>query len=313
MKVLGIETSCDETAISVVEGNEILTELVASQIDIHSEFGGVVPELASREHLIKLNRIIESGLKKGKLKFDDIDAVAVTSKPGLEGSLLVGLTVARTISYILNIPLIEVDHLEAHMFASFFTDIGPPPGLGLIISGGHTRLVYIKKWGDYEVMGNTKDDAIGECFDKVGSMLGLSYPGGPAIEKIAIKGNASAFRFPVAKMSGYDFSYSGIKTSVLYKIKYDLKGILDKKQKKDLAASFQEAAFKPLINNSLKALKKYSVNWLLVCGGVAANGRLRKLFDENIKRENLKVIFPSPGLCTDNATMVAACGGFYLS
>ncbi len=322
MKVLGIETSCDETAVSIVEGNEIISEIVSSQIDIHSKYGGVVPEIASREHLKKLNLILETCFDNANLNIKDIDAVSVTRTPGLEGSLLVGKMVARTISFLLKVPLIEVNHLEAHLFASVFTtsfdtkftEYLQPPGIGLIISGGHTRLVYIKEWGDYKILGNTRDDAVGECFDKVASILGLPYPGGPGIEKVAEYGNPLKFRFPVAKLGdSYDFSYSGIKTAVLYKIKYDFNGNISEKQRNDIAASFQRAAFEPLVNKSIKAAKAYRVNWLFVCGGVAANKKLREVFKEKTVKENFKVIFPRASLCTDNASMVAACGQFYLN
>ncbi|MBN2407708.1 MAG: tRNA (adenosine(37)-N6)-threonylcarbamoyltransferase complex transferase subunit TsaD [Elusimicrobia bacterium] len=310
MKILGIETSCDETAAAVVEDSRILSDVIASQIDIHAKYGGVVPELASREHLKKLNLITEECLANAGLGFRDIDGIAVTSNPGLEGSLLVGLTAARTLSYILKVPLAEVDHLESHLFASAFTGIGKPPGLGLVVSGGHTRLVHIREWGRYEVLGDTRDDAAGECFDKVASVLGLPYPGGPSVEKAALSGSRGAYRFPVSDLGGsYDFSYSGLKTAVLYKIKYDLQGKLDGKTVCDIAAAFQEAALKPLVDNTLRAASECGAGWIFVCGGVAASGRLRELFGE---RAGKNVFFPDKRLCTDNAAMVAACGEFYL-
>jgi N6-L-threonylcarbamoyladenine synthase len=314
VKILGIETSCDETAVSILEDNKIISEVIFSQIDIHSKYGGVVPEIASREHLKKINIILESCLHKANINIRDIDAVSVTSMPGLEGSLLVGLMVARTVSFMIKIPLVEVNHLESHLFASTFTDISSPPGLGLIISGGHTRLVHIKEWGNYEIIGKTRDDAVGECFDKVASILSLPYPGGPAIEKISREGNPEKFKFPVAKLgNSYDFSYSGIKTAVLYKIKYDFKGKISEEQKKDIAASFQYVAFKPLVENAIKAARELNVKWLFVCGGVAANGKLREIFRKKTENESFNVIFPEKKYCTDNASMVAACGQFYLS
>lgn len=313
MRVLGIETSCDETAVSLVGQDKILSESISSQIKIHSKYGGVVPEIASREHLKKINILLENCLDKINLKFNQIDGIAVTSHPGLEGSLLVGLTVARTLSFLLNLPLIEIDHLEAHLFAHRFKNPGPPPGIGLIISGGHTRLLHITKWGKYKILGRTRDDAVGECFDKVASILGLSYPGGPAIEKIAKKGDCSKFSFPVSNLGeSLDFSYSGLKTAVLYKIKYDLKSKINDKQKRNIACSFQKAAFEPLIKNSIKAARRYQSNWIFVTGGVAANKYLRKLFIDRGKREDIKVVFPPVRLCTDNASVVAACGQFYL-
>ncbi len=308
MKVLGIETSCDETAVAVVEKGKILSRVVASQIAIHRDFGGVVPELASREHLKKINIILEKCLKKGNLEINEIEGIAVTAHPGLEGSLLVGLTVARTLAELMEVPLVEIDHLEGHLFSSTFTGLSEPPGIGLVISGGHTRLVYVKSWGNYEILGSTRDDAVGESFDKVASLLGLGYPGGPAIEKEAVYGDPERFKFPVADMGDtLDFSYSGLKTSVLYKIKYDLDGQLTEKDKKDIAASFQEAALKPLVENTISASKNNEVNWLFACGGVAASKRLRELF----KEKGVEVVFPDITLCTDNASMIAACGEFY--
>ncbi|MGM0441202.1 MAG: tRNA (adenosine(37)-N6)-threonylcarbamoyltransferase complex transferase subunit TsaD [Elusimicrobiota bacterium] len=309
MKVLGIETSCDETAAAVVEEGRILSRAVASQIDIHRDFGGVVPELASREHLKKINIILEKCLEKGNLKFKDIGGIGVTSRPGLEGSLLVGLTVARTLAELMGVPLVEVDHLEGHLFSSAFVDLPSPPGIGLVISGGHTRLVYIKEWGNYRILGRTRDDAVGESFDKVASMLDLGYPGGPAIQKESGGGDRERFDFPVADLgNSLDFSYSGLKTSVLYKIKYDLDGELSDQDRKDIGASFQEAALIPLVNNTIAASKKYDVNWLFACGGVAASRRLRDLF----KEKNIEVHFPPVSLCTDNGAMIAACGEFHL-
>ncbi|MFH1414558.1 MAG: tRNA (adenosine(37)-N6)-threonylcarbamoyltransferase complex transferase subunit TsaD [Elusimicrobiota bacterium] len=314
MRILGIETSCDETAVSILDEKGIVSESVFSQIDIHSRYGGVVPEIASREHLKKLNLIIEECLSNAGMGMEGVDAVAVTSRPGLEGSLLVGLMTARTISFLMKIPLIEVDHLEAHLFASAFTGLDDPPGIGLIISGGHSRLVYIKAWGDYEILGNTRDDAVGECFDKVASVLGLPYPGGPSIERSASGGDPDKFKFPVANMGGsYDFSYSGLKTAVLYKVKYDFDGKITEEERKNISASFQKAAFKPLLKNSIKAMEEFGANWLLVCGGVAANGELRRQFETESGKKQLKIVFPEKAHCTDNASMVAACGQFYLN
>ena len=313
MKILGIETSCDETAVSLIENKQILSEKIASQAGIHAAYGGVVPEIASREHLKKLNIMIEEALSEAKLSFEDIGAVAVTARPGLEGSLLVGLTAGRAIASLMNIPLIEVDHVEAHLFAREFNDPGPTPGIGLVISGGHTRLFYIKEWGDYTVLGDTRDDAVGEAFDKVASLLSLPYPGGPSIEKAAVGGDSHRFRFPVSRMKNtYDFSYSGLKTAVLYEIKYRLKREPSETDIRDIAASFQEAAFAPLIKNCLAAAREYSAGWIFLSGGVAANGRLREKFSEALAGEKIRAVFPPRRLCTDNASMVAACGAFHL-
>lgn len=313
MKILGIETSCDETAVSLIQDKKILSEKIASQADIHSAYGGVVPEIASREHLKKLNILLENCLIEAGAGFDDIDAVSVTSRPGLEGSLLVGITAARSISAILDIPLIEVDHIEAHLFAREFSDPGPAPGIGLVISGGHTRLMYIKEWGDYKILGDTRDDAVGEAFDKVASLLSLPYPGGPSIEKASEGGDKTRFIFPVSKMKNmYDFSYSGLKTAVLYELKYRLKREATPEDIKDIAASFQEAAFEPILKNSIAAAKEYSAEWIFISGGVAANSRLRDKFKEALAGESIRAVFPPPRLCTDNASMVAACAAFYI-
>ncbi len=313
MKVLGIESTCDETAVAVVDGGDILSHKIASQTEIHALYGGVVPEIASREHLKRINVLLQQVLQEAG-GIEQIEGIAAAARPGLEGSILVGLTAARTLSYLTGLKLAEIDHLEAHLFAWPFLEQLFPPGLGLVVSGGHTRLVYIKEWGDYEIISDTRDDAAGECFDKVASMLQLKYPGGPEIEKAAREGDRKRFRFPVANLKGsLDFSYSGLKTSVLYKIKYDLKGKLSEKDRRDIAASFQEAAFKPLVNNAISGAKKTDSAWILVCGGVAANSRLREMFQEAAGKEGIKTLFPPLKLCTDNAATVAACGEFYLS
>ncbi len=312
MKVLGIESTCDETAVAVVDGTEILSHKIASQTEIHALYGGVVPEIASREHLKRINILLRDALLESG-GIDSIEGIAVAARPGLEGSILVGLTAARTLSFLTGLRLEEVDHLEAHLFAWPFLEKLTPPGLGLVVSGGHTRLVYIKKWGDYEIISDTRDDAAGECFDKVASMLQLKYPGGPEIEKAAKEGDRKRFIFPVANLKGsLDFSYSGLKTSVLYKIKYDFNGKLSEKDRKDIAASFQDAAFKPLVKNAIDGAKKTDSGWILVCGGVAANSRLREMFRKPAEMAGIKTLFPPLKLCTDNAATVAACGEFYL-
>ncbi|MGM0568980.1 MAG: tRNA (adenosine(37)-N6)-threonylcarbamoyltransferase complex transferase subunit TsaD, partial [Elusimicrobiota bacterium] len=302
----------DETAVAVSEKGRIISHKIASQTEIHSLYGGVVPEIASREHLKRINVLLEECLKEAG-GWEDIDGIAVAARPGLEGSLLVGLTVARTAAYLSGLPLVEVDHLEAHLFAWPFTQPLDPPGLGLVASGGHTRLVRIKKWGDYEILSSTRDDAVGECFDKVASMLDLNYPGGPEIEKMSAGGNKERFKFPVANLNkSLDFSYSGLKTSVLYKIKYDFKGKLSLKDKKDIAASFQHAALKPLVSNAFKAAAKTKSSWVLVCGGVAANKALRQMMLSEGDKTGIKIVFPHISLCTDNAATVSACGEFHL-
>ena len=312
MITLGIETSCDETAVSILDGKKIKCEKIASQTSVHSEYGGVVPEIASREHLKKLNILLEKCLAESSVSFSDINIISVTSSPGLEGSLLVGLTAARALSSLLGIPLVEVDHVEAHLFAKEFCEPGPGRGVGLVVSGGHTRLFLIERWGNYEIIGDTRDDAAGEAFDKVASLLDLPYPGGPSIEKEAKYGDRNCYDFPVSNLGGsLDFSYSGLKTAVLYTVKYDLNGTVDENQKKNIAASFQEAALEPLVRNAASAAKKYSANWIFVSGGVAANSRLREKMSEKLADDNIRVVFPPKHLCTDNASMVAACGLFH--
>ncbi len=313
-KILGIETSCDETAVSVIQAGRILSEQVASQIDIHKKFGGVVPEFASREHLKKLNLLIGSALNEAGLEFTDLDAVAVTSNPGLEGSLLVGLTTARTLSMLLNIDIVEVDHLEAHLFASRFSEVLSPPGIGLVVSGGHTRIVYIKDWGNYKVIGRTRDDAAGEAFDKVAAILGFGYPGGPQIEKAALKGDPRRFKFPVSDLGdSLDFSYSGIKTAVLYKVRYDFNDKLSRQDVYDIAASFQYAALTPLVDNAVRAALKYDTDWIFVGGGVSASRSLRKRLKGKTAGDGVRAFFPDKEHSTDNATMVAVCAEFYLT
>ncbi len=258
--------------------------------------------------------MIEAALKESGLEFKDLNAIAVTSNPGLEGSLLVGLTTARTLAMLLKIELIEVDHLEAHLFVSRFSDIPAPPGIGLVVSGGHTRLVYIKEWGKYEIVGRTRDDAAGEAFDKVASIIGLGYPGGPEIEKASLKGDPNRFQFPVSDMGDcFDFSYSGIKTAVLYKVRYGLKEKLSKQDTCDIAASFQHAAITPLVDNAVLAALKYKTGWIFAGGGVSANSSLRKRLKAKAAENGIKAFFPDKAHSTDNASMVAACAEFYLN
>jgi N6-L-threonylcarbamoyladenine synthase len=310
MFVLGIESTCDETGVALVSNGSILSEALASQIDIHREFSGVVPELASREHLKRLNILIEEVLQEADCGFEDLEAVAVSSKPGLEGSILVGLTAARTLSYLKKIRLVELDHINAHIFSGLLTEYPMcGKGLALVVSGGHTRLAEVDHWEQVRVLGNTKDDALGECFDKIASVLALPYPGGPSIEKEALNGDRERFSFSVYNSDkDYDFSYSGLKTSVLNTIRKEFSDRIDDNTLADLAASFQETAFKPLLDKSFYAAKKYELDWIFVCGGVAANSRLRELFKEESIRRGVRVYFPEKALCTDNASMVAVYG-----
>ncbi len=308
MLVLGIETSCDETAAAIVkDGDEILSNVVYSQ-DIHSQYGGVVPELASRDHIKNIIPVVVKSLQDASVSLSEINCIAVTQSPGLIGSLLVGLSFAKSLSYSLDIPLIAVNHLEGHIYADFLTYPElEPPILGLIVSGGHTDLLVIEERGRYRLLGSTLDDACGEAFDKVANLLGLSYPGGPELERMAERGNPNAIPFPLGRVKGYDFSFSGLKTAVLYYLKRLTEKEKEKK-KEDIAASFQETATEILVKKSLKAMRELKIMRIAVSGGVAANRRLREKFKKQAKKIGFDVFFPEKILCTDNAAMIAACG-----
>lgn len=306
--ILGIETSCDETAVAVVEnGQKIRSNLIASQIQLHKEFHGIVPEVASRKHLEVILPLIKKSLKEAQVTLQDINAIAVTYGPGLLGSLLIGITVAKGIAFSLNLPLIGINHLEAHLYATFLTPPLPcPPLVGLIISGGHTELVYMAKNKEYELLGSTRDDALGEAFDKVARMLNLGYPGGPIIERIAKMGNASKIKLPTPrfKEETLDFSFSGLKTAVLYKIRE-----LKKKNRpvpiEDMAASFQLQAARIIKERIAQATTLKKVQQVILGGGVASNNFIREYLSNKFKNK-LQIFIPPPLLCTDNAVMIAA-------
>ncbi len=314
MLVLGIETSCDETSASMVkDGKKILSDIVYSQL-VHEKYGGVVPELASREHIRTLIPVVQSALKKAQISKEQIEGVAVTYGPGLVGSLLVGLSFAKGLSYSLGIPFLGINHLEGHIFSIFLENPRlKAPFICIIVSGGHSELILVKDKGEYHSLGRTRDDAAGEAFDKVAKLLGIGYPGGPAIDKISPKGDPDFFRFPRAFLKGsFDFSFSGLKTAVaLYVSKR--KSQSSDFPTQDIAASFQEAVVDVLIEKSIKAALSKNVKKIVCVGGVARNSRLRKKFKQRCKDEKFKVFFPSPILCTDNAAMIAACGDFHLS
>lgn len=308
---MGIETSCDETSVSIVKnGRKILSNTIFSQIKQHAKFGGVVPEIASRQHLEAMAHVAEQSLKEACINFKDVDLVAVTHGPGLIGALLVGVSYAKGVAYALNKPLVGVNHIEGHIFANFLENNFAPPFLCLVVSGGHSHLVYIKDYGDYEVMGKTIDDAAGEAFDKIARALGLGYPGGPAIEEAAKRGNESAVSFPVAHIeeNNLSFSFSGLKSAVLNYLNHQ-------KQRgetivvEDVAASFQTAVVDALVENTLKAAKLRNVKEIALAGGVASNHKLR---NELIQKagDDFRIQFPSSILCTDNAAMIA-CAGYY--
>lgn len=306
MNILGIETTCDETSASIVEdGKRIHSNVIATQFEFHKEYAGVVPEIASRKHHEVINYVIEESLSKADLRFKDIDAVAVSYYPGLIGSLLVGLVVAKTISFALDIPLIGINHLEAHMYSIHFNNDVDYPLIGLIISGGHTLLVVSERIGHYIIKGSTLDDAIGEAFDKVAKHLGLGYPGGPEIEKIAKKGDEEAFRFPRVTLSGsrdrYNFSYSGLKNAVINQRKsFHVRG--EETSVENIAASFQAAATDILLTKALWACKDFNMNRVALAGGVANNERTRNIFRN---KNDIVTYMPEKSLTQDNAAMVA--------
>lgn len=314
MLVLGIETSCDETAASVVwGGKKILSNVVYTQM-VHKKYGGVVPELASREHIKTIVPVVENALREAKISLKDVEGIAVTYGPGLVGSLLIGLSFAKSVAYSLDKPFIGINHIEGHIFANFleYPDLKPPL-ICLVISGGHSDLILVKNKGEYEKLGQTRDDAPGEAFDKVAKLLEIGYPGGPLIDKLSQKGNPNFFKFPRAYLDqSFDFSFSGIKTAVaLYVAKKSSKEI--KEQKKDTVASFQEAVVDVLVEKVIKAALFKDVKKIALAGGVASNSRLREKLKIRSTEPSLEVFFPSPSLCTDNAAMIAAAGDFHLS
>lgn len=311
--ILGIETSCDETSASVVrDGSYIASNIVASQIPIHRQYGGVVPEVASRQHLENITYVVNKAVDDAGLGLDDIDGVAVTVGPGLIGALLVGVAAAKAYSYALNIPLIPVHHLEAHLYANFLSHTELiPPLLCLVVSGGHTSLILLKDHLEYEIMGTTRDDAAGEAFDKIARVLGLPYPGGPALEKLASQGNPQSVHFPRAWLNknSLEFSFSGLKTAVLNYLKNNQENGMAVSLP-DVAASFQAAVVEVLVVKTLLAAKMSGVRDVCLAGGVAANSTLRELFQRKAEQQDIKFYFPEKKFCTDNAAMVA-CAGYY--
>jgi N6-L-threonylcarbamoyladenine synthase len=313
---LAIETSCDETAAALIDasgGYPVLSSnVVATQHEFHARFGGIVPEIAARRHAESLQAIIEEALRQADKEFSDLSAVAVVNGPGLIGSLVVGVAAAKAIAFSRRIPLLGINHLEAHIYAGFLSErnISPVfPILALIASGGHTHLVFMERHGHFQVVGRTRDDAAGEAFDKAGKLLGLGYPGGPALAQLAEKGREKEIVFPIADIGKrpagpWDFSFSGLKTALVRQLQ--VAGDLSEKQKADLAAGFQLAVVRPLTGTALNAAETLGASTLLVVGGVAANKRLRQELELRSKALGLKLIIPSPGLCTDNAAMVGA-------
>lgn len=305
--ILAIESSCDETAASVVKnGRCVLSNIISSQIAIHTLYGGVVPEIASRKHIEKINQVVEAALKEADVTLDDIDAIGVTYGPGLVGALLVGVAEAKAIAYAKKKPLVGVHHIEGHVSANYIEhpDL-EPPFLCEIISGGHTHLVIVKDYGSFEILGRTRDDVAGEAFDKVARAIGLGYPGGPKIDKLAKEGNPHAIDFPRAHMEDapYDFSFSGVKSAVLNHLnKCRMTG--EPIVEADIAASFQQAVVDVLVDNAIRAAKDYHMDRLAIAGGVASNGALRAAMEAACEKEGIRFYRPSPIFCTDNAAMI---------
>ena len=309
--ILAIESSCDETAAAVVKnGRDVLSNIIYSQIELHKLYVGVVPEIASRKHIEKINPVITAALDEANVTLEDIDAIAVTSGPGLVGALLVGVAEAKAISYAANKPLVPVHHIEGHISANYLENKDlEPPFLCMVVSGGHTHLVLVKDYGQYEIVGRTHDDAAGEAFDKVARAIGLGYPGGPKVDKLAKEGNSDAITFPKAHIQGapLDFSFSGVKSAVLnYLNECHMKNI--EVNRADVAASFQKAIVDVIVEHTMKAAKEYHIKKVALAGGVASNSALRGAMEEACSRRNIQFYRPSPLLCTDNAAMIGAAG-----
>jgi len=312
MLVLGIESSCDETAAAVVSNGKILSNVIASQITVHAPFGGVVPEIASRKHLEAIHPVIEKALQDADVKLNELEGIAVTRGPGLIGSLLIGLSVAKSMAYTLHIPLAGVNHLEGHIAASFLSERAPRvPFIALVVSGGHTSIYLANNDHDFQLIGQTRDDAAGEAFDKAANLLNLGYPGGVVIDKIAKSGNREAMSFPRAMKDSLDFSFSGLKTSLLTMIKKRGNNF-NQDEIPDVAASYQEAIVDVLVDKTIRAARENSITQIVVCGGVAANSRLREKFTEEALSRNIELFIPPIILCTDNAAMIAAIGEIML-
>lgn len=318
--VLAIETSCDETAVAIVNNRQVISNIVTSQIPVHSQYGGVVPEVASRQHLEVINIAIAQALEQARLDWQGIDGIAATCAPGLVGALLVGLTAAKTLAMVHNKPFLGVHHLEGHIYANYLSEPSlKPPFLSLLVSGGHTSLIYVKDCGVYETLGETRDDAAGEAFDKVARLLKLGYPGGAIIDKLAQQGNSQAFSLPEGKVSlpnggyhPYDASFSGLKTAVLRLVQQ-----FEKQEQpvpiKDIAASFQDTVARSLTKRAIACANDYGLHTIAVGGGVAANSGLRKHLQSAATEYNLRVLFPPLKYCTDNAAMIACAASDHLS
>lgn len=309
--ILGIETSCDETAAAVIQGGRtILSSIISSQMESHKRFGGVVPEIASRHHVEQITLIVEEAMEKAEVTFEDIDAVAVTEGPGLVGALLVGVNAAKAIAFAHDLPVIGVHHIAGHIYANHLVEPLEFPLMTLVVSGGHTELIYMKEHGEYELIGETRDDAVGEAYDKVARTIGLPYPGGPRVDKLAQTGEAD-IDFPRAWLEedSFDFSFSGLKSAVINTL-HNARQKGTEVAPEVIAASFQEAVSDVLVTKTMRAVKKYGTDRLLLAGGVAANSGLRGALQEAADREGIHLTIPPLSLCTDNAAMIACAGHF---
>ena len=313
MVVLGIESSCDETAAAVVrDGQGMLSNVIASQVDVHAQYGGVVPEVASRKHIEAIAPVIVQALGDARLTLAEIEGIAVTRGPGLIGSLLVGLSAAKAIAFARRIPLVGVNHLEGHVAAIFLTDTQPPfPFVALVVSGGHTTIYLVEGFQRFVVLGRTRDDAAGEAFDKAAKLLELGYPGGVVIDRLAKQGDRDAFPFPRGMRDSVDFSFSGLKTSLLMRLR-KRGSPFTAEELPDVVASYQEAIVDVLVEKTLRAAARNSISRVVICGGVAANSRLRERFRNDASRSGIDIFIPPPSLCTDNAAMIAVMGGHLL-
>ncbi len=311
ISILAIESSCDETAAAVVrDGREVLSNVIYSQIDLHTLYGGVVPEIASRKHIEKINQVVEKALSDAHTTLQEVSAVAVTYGPGLVGALLVGVSAAKAMAFAAGKPLVGVHHIEGHISANYIENKDlQPPFLCLVVSGGHSHLVLVKDYGEYEIIGRTRDDAAGEAFDKVARAIGLGYPGGPKVDRLSREGNPDAIAFPRAQLSDnpYDFSFSGLKSAVLnYLNSCEMKGV--EVNRADVAASFQKAVIDVLVSHSMEAVSRYGLDKFAIAGGVASNSSLRAAFEQACASRGLSFYHPSPIYCTDNAAMIGAAG-----
>lgn len=314
--ILGIETSCDETSVAVLEGRVVRSSVVASQAQLHAQWGGVVPEAAARQHVERLNPVLQQALDEAGICLQQVDAIAVTNRPGLVGALVVGLAAAKALAFALQKPLVGVNHLEGHLYSAFLTEPDTPvpfPHIALIVSGGHTELILARGHGDYLLLGHTLDDAAGEAFDKTARLLHLGYPGGPEIDRRAKQGNPQAFNFPRARVEGWNFSFSGLKTAVRREVeRLQQQTALTEPATNDLCASFQQAVVDALIEKTVAAAQAYQVETLTVVGGVAANSALQAQMRAACDQAQLNLKIPPPKYCTDNAAMIALAGYFRL-